>query len=197
MNDFDRKNCPILKKCRHEAFFSPMKIMEMALLLLFGAGSLYVAIKTEEIIWRIGAVVMIAVCAAMFFWLNFYKFRGMHETAAYLAALSDTDRSDLVSQIQHTAVIKPVCLLDGWIFAPSVPILARYEEITGAEVVTRYYNGVKNSYTVILQFRGIKREITMNLFVGFDPEVFKTELESKMRDASYSGCNVVFSEKKL
>ena len=36
---FDKKTCPILKKCRQETFFSAMKILEMIVLLLFTAGS--------------------------------------------------------------------------------------------------------------------------------------------------------------
>lgn len=198
MNDFDSKTCPILKKCRREAFFSRMKISEMIVLILTAAGFLYVAVKTEEIIWRIGGIVIIAVCVFLFFQLNFCKLRGMRETAEYLKTLSDEEYSRLVSQVESgTRFIKPVYLLDGWIFAPSAPILARYEEITGTEVVTRYYNGVKNSYTVKFQFRGIKREITMNLFVGFDPETFKAELDQKMQEVSSSGYDFVFSERKM
>lgn len=195
--NYNRNSCPIMQKCLREAFLSFMKIMEMLLLIFFIFGSLYVAVKTSDMIWRIGAIVMIIVCVTLFFWLNIYKLIGLKETADYLQTLSDGEYSRFLSQIEHLEDVKPIYLLDDCFFAPSAPILARYEEITGVEVVTRYYNGVKNSYTVKLQFRGLNREITMNMFMGFEPDLFKTELESKMQGVSSLACSVVFSEKKM
>ena len=194
---YDRKNCPVLKKCRHEAFFSFMKITEMIILLLMTVGFLYVAVKTKDMIWRIGSVVITATGVIMFFWLNFCKLRGLSETAKYLETLSNEDYSSLALQAGSGAGKNtPVCFLDGWLFAPSAPILTRYEDITDVEVVVQYYNGVKNSYKVQVRFRGIKREIIMNRLSGFDPEIFKAELDQKMNDAS-SGYNFVFTEKKM
>ena len=194
---YDRKNCPVLKKCRHEAFFSFMKITEMIILLLMTVGFLYVAVKTKDMLWRIGASAITATGVILFFRLNFCRLRGLSETAKYLETLSHEDHSSLVLQVESGAGQNtPIYLLDGWLFAPSAPILTRYEDITDVEVVVQYYNGVKNSYKVQIQFRGMKREIIMNRLSGFDPENFKAELDIKMNDAS-SGYNYVFTEKKM
>lgn len=195
---FSKKECPILKKCRHEAFFSSYKIMEMVVLLLFALGSLYVVIKTSDMIWRIGFVIILAICVSMFFGLNIIKLRNLSETAKYLETLTDEDYSDLAAQVAHAVVIdKPVYLLDGWVFSPSAAIAAKYNEITGVEIVTLYYNGMKNGYRLLLRFRGVKREIVMNRLSGFNPEMFKAELELKRQNASASGYNIVASEKRV
>ena len=194
---YDSKTCPILKKCRQEAFFSSMKILEMIVLLLFTAGSIFVAVKTEEMIWRIGAVVMIAVCVFLLFQLNFRKLRGLHETTEYLKSLSYEEYRGLVIQTGLTANFDmPIYLLDGWLFAPSVPLLAKYDEITKVEVITLYYYGTRNGYTVKFQLGGKKREITMNRFAAFEPAAFKEALDTKMQEA-HSGYDIVFSERKM
>ena len=194
---YDSKTCPILKKCRHEAFFSSMKILEMIVLLLFTAGSIFVAVKTEEMIWRIGAVVMTAVCVFLFFQLNFRKFRGLRETAECLKTMSHEEYRDLVIQTGLTANFDmSIYLLNSWLFAPSVPLLIRYEEITRVEIVTLYYYGTRNGYTVKFQFNGKKREITMNRFTAFEPAAFKEALDQKMLEA-HSGYDLVFSERKM
>lgn len=195
---FNSKTCPILKKCRKEAFFSSYRIMELIVILLFIAGGLFVIIKTEDMIWRIGFIVITAVCIFLFVRLNIYKIIGMKETAEYLKMLPDEDYNQLLSQLYYvTSMSKPIYLLDGWMISPSVPMLAGYKEISGVEVVTQYYNGAINGYTVKFRFRGVKREVTMNRFMGFDPQMFKAELELKLQGASVTGYSFTFSEKRV
>ena len=181
MYGFDKKNCPVLKKCRREAAFAPMKIFALILLALFAVGGFYVMKNSIVILWNIAGGIFGVVGIFCFAWQIFYVSRGMAETASYLKSLSDEDYGKLCSQMYLTEYSsEPAYFLDGFFFAPSSPIVAAYDEITGCQIRDIRTNGVHSGYRVIISLREKKREINLSGYQKFDPVFFQSELENKI-----------------
>ena len=181
MYGFDKKTCPVLKKCRREAVFAPMKIFSMILLALFAAGGFYVMKNSIVILWNIAGGIFGVVGIFCFAWQIFYVSRGMAETASYLKSLSDEEYGKLCSQIYLTeSSSEPAYFLDGFFFAPSSPIVAAYDEITDCKIRDIRTNGVHSGYRVIISLRGKKREINLSGYQKFDPGFFQSELENRI-----------------
>lgn len=184
---FSKKDCPLLKKCRHQSFTSADSILQWIILAFFAAGSVFVMIYTLEWLWRIAAVVMAVVCIALAVQLIFTRARGLSEMTEYLQTMSDEDYSRLVSQfVQADTANKSFYMMDGWLLVPSGPILAGYGEITNYKCIIQYYNGMINGYKLLLWFRGKKREVTLNRFADFSPEIFESELKRRIQEHSVS-----------
>lgn len=197
---FSEKDCPILQRCRKASLFSGAIYGEAAAIIFLTAGSLFVAIKTEDMIWRIGGIVMIAVCVGTYGWLLFNRLRGLKETAAYLGSLPDSEYGRLRAQFESvSAYPKAVYLLDGWLFIPAAPMLASYKDIGGVHCTVMYYMGAVNSYKLSLVIRGKKREYTMNRIAAdnFDPVIFRSELAEKMQRTNGAAADFQISQKKL
>ena len=194
---FDKKTCPVLKKCRHEAFFSKTSITGTVIILVLIAvcliAAVIIAIMTEDVAYLIAAVIGILVLLGMLLKINFGKLRGLSETAKYLGSLSYEDYSSLVSQVENIESVDTFCLLDGWFFAPSAPILTAYKDLTRVELQTMYYHGRTMGYTLKLRFRKKKREFSP---APFDTGAFRKELDQKMQEAS-AKYEFVYSEKKM
>lgn len=176
-----RKTCPILKKCRKEAFFAPMAILAMVLLALFAVYGFYAAKISILMRGRIFGAVFGVLCIFLMAFNIVYRSIGLRETAKYLESLSPEAYEKLASQMYITESDHlPVYLLDEYLFAPSAPIVAEYSEITDCKIMEMRTNGAHSGYRIKLYFRGIKREINLNGFQKFDPVAFKNELNEKI-----------------
>ena len=179
--NYERNKCPVLAKCKTEGLFSPMKILQIFILGLFTAGSLYVTVNTESTIYMIGMGLIACVSVIGILWTIFYSLRGYSETKAFLSSLSPEDYGRLVSSFRSADGKSAVMLLDGFLLVPSLPLVCAYKDIDGVNITKLYYNGVKNGHKVEFNVKGKKREATFNNMAEFDPDFFKEELNNKMQ----------------
>ena len=178
---YDRKTCPVLKKCRYEALFAPMKILAMVFLALLAVGSFYACKISILMRGRIFGAVFGVLCLILIVFNIVYRSIGLRETAKYLGSLSPGHYEKLVSQMYITeSVSLPVYFLDEYFLALSAPIVAEYSEITDCKILDMRTNGAHSGYKIKLFFRGIKREINLSGYQKFDPIAFKNELDEKI-----------------